>query len=65
MSNMPPRDFTLKEDEMIRQAHAGEIKMIDLARALRASLKTIYRRMEQIDLPRRRPDNRSQWKKFS
>ena len=60
---MARRTFTTTEDDMIRRAHAGEIHMRDLARHLRTSYGAIYRRMEEMDLPRRKPDPRSIWMK--
>ena len=59
----PSRAFTPAEDALIRQAHAGRMHMRDLSRALRAGLGAIYRRMEELDLPRRKRDPRSVWRR--
>lgn len=58
---MAARKFTAAEDAMIRRAHAGHIHMRDLARQMRTSYGAIYRRMEEMDLPRRKPDARRIW----
>lgn len=50
-----PRTFTAAEDAIIRATHAGQIHMRDAARQLGAGYGAIYRRMEQLDLPRRKP----------
>jgi hypothetical protein len=55
---MRPRSFNPAEDTLIREAHAGQIHMRDLARALRTSYGAIYRRMNELGLSRRKPDAR-------
>ena len=62
MSGQAPRVFTENEDALIRRAHNNEIKMHDLARDLRAGLITIYKRMEELDLPLRKIHQRSPWR---
>lgn len=54
----PPRRFTAAEDKIIRAAHAGEISMRVAAARLRCGNDTLYRRMDELDLPRRRADSR-------
>lgn len=56
------RTFTPAEDAVIRGAHAGQNHMRKVAKALNAGLGAIYRRMEELDLPRRKPDGRSPWR---
>lgn len=56
------RIFTPAEDAVIRGAHAGNMHMRKVAKALNAGLGQIYRRMEELDLPRRKPDGRSCWR---
>ncbi len=55
---MSRRILTADEDAMIREAHQGKLHMRELARKLRCSYEVIYRRMEELDLPRRKPDPR-------
>lgn len=56
------RIFSPAEDAVIRGAHAGQMHMRKVAHALNAGLGQIYRRMEELDLPRRKPDARRVWR---
>lgn len=44
------RQWTERDDRLIRLAHQGHLTMRDLAKILRAGLPTIYARMEQLGL---------------
>jgi len=54
----PPRRFTPAEDKIIRIAHAGEMPIRVAAARLRCGNDAIYRRMDELGLPRRRADSR-------
>lgn len=54
---MTRRILTAEEDELIRKAHRGEIGIREAARTLRCSNEIIYRRWEELRLPRRRPSH--------
>ena len=55
-----PRSFSAEEDVLIRSAHCGEMGMRELARTLRCSLGSIYRRMGELGLSYRKADHRRQ-----
>lgn len=61
----PRRTFSPAEDALIRSAHSGCLPMRELSRRLGAGYGAIYRRMEEIDLPRRKPDARSPWRIYA
>lgn len=54
----PPRQFTPAEDAIIRAAHAGQMAMREASAQLRCGSGAIYRRMDELGLPRRRADCR-------
>lgn len=48
-----PRQWAPADDRLIRLAHQGHLRMLDLAQILKASLPTIYMRMHELGLPLR------------